>query len=138
MNTKTEKDRLRQIKTAATLAVVICLYLSQSAFGFFKHTHLLRSEPKADTTLVTPPTSVRLWFSEPIQLAVSSVHVADSAGHPVTMAKLAAGTGANAPVVAAVHGHMTPGRYTVNWRVMARDGHVASGRFGFRVAAAAH
>ncbi len=138
MKTKTDKDRQRQIKTASVFAVFICFSLSQSAFSAFKHTHLLRSEPKADTTLSVAPAAVRLWFSEPIQLAVSSVHVADSAGHPVTMAKLAAEPGANAPVVAAVQGNMTPGRYTVNWRVMARDGHVASGHFGFRVAAAAH
>ena len=118
--------------TAAALALLVC------AFSSFKHTHLLRSEPRADTTLSAPPASVRLWFSEPIQLAVSSVHVADSAGHPVATGKLSAGPGASAGVVAAVQGRMTPGTYTVTWRVLARDGHVASGHFGFRVASAAH
>ena len=116
--------------------VLVCLCLSQSAFRF--HTHLLRSEPRADTTLSAPPTSVRLWFSESIQLAVSSVHVADSAGHPVPTARLVAESGTNAPVMAAVQGRMGPGKYTVNWRVMARDGHVAGGHFGFRVAPATH
>jgi len=41
-----------------------------------------------------------------------------------------------ATVVAGVKGKMAAGTYTVAWRTMAKDGHVARGTFAFTVAPA--
>jgi methionine-rich copper-binding protein CopC len=99
-----------------------------------KHIRLLRSEPSADSTVSTAPTAIRFWFSGPVQIPVMTVRMLDSANRVIEMVKPRAGDSANT-VTAEVKGAMTPGRHTVAWRTMARDGHVVSGRFTFVLAA---
>ncbi|HEY2805600.1 MAG TPA: copper resistance CopC family protein [Gemmatimonadales bacterium] len=97
----------------------------------------MRSEPGADSTVKVAPTAIRLWFTEPLQLAVSTVRLSDAAGHAVATGKPYAAAAANSPVAVDVQGHLGAGRYTVTWRAMPRDGHVSSGHFAFTVAPAA-
>ena len=128
----------RQATAARSLAVLVGLCLSQSAFvpdSSFKHVHLLRTQPAADSTLHAKPADIRFWFSGPVQTAVMTVSMTDSTNHPVETARVRLGTGANAPVIADIKGRLVPGRYTVAWRTMSRDGHVVSGHFHFRLAA---
>jgi methionine-rich copper-binding protein CopC len=116
------------------LAVVVCLFLSQSAFVVFKHVHLVRSDPIADSTVTAAPTAIRFWFSAPVQLSVTSVRLTDASGQRVETAAPRAGQGAGMLVIADVRGRLAPGRATVAWRTMSRDGHVASGAFAFMLA----
>jgi methionine-rich copper-binding protein CopC len=77
--------------------------------------------------------AVRLWFSGPVQAAVTTVRLADSLNQVVETAKPHAADGSSsAVVIAEVRGALRPGRYAVAWRTMSRDGHVESGHFGFR------
>ncbi len=112
------------------------------------HLRLLRADPAADAVLPQPPAALRLWFSQPAEVAVTRVRLVGPRG-PVPLGPLQPGTGtaAGAPpraasgrdaaVVAAVRGPMPPGAYAVEWRTMAADGHPVAGRTSFRVAAPA-
>ena len=100
------------------------------------HTHLTRSEPAANATVRTAPPAIRLWFSEPIQINVTSVRLKGPDGAAVEIAAPANGDGANPPVVALVRGQLKPGRQQVTWRTMSRDGHAVSGTFAFTLAPA--
>lgn len=82
-----------------------------------------------------PPTSVRLWFSQPPELAVTTVKVTGPRPRATAVALAPLARGDSALVVAPVKGVMAPGTYTVAWRTMAKDGHVARGTFAFTVAA---
>jgi methionine-rich copper-binding protein CopC len=95
------------------------------------HLHLLRSAPAADST-VASPASVQLWFTESPQLAVTTVRMTGPGEHAVRLGRVRAG--ADHSVVANVQGHLAPGRYTISWRTMSRDGHPMRGTIPFTVA----
>lgn len=95
------------------------------------HLHLVKSVPEANATVVAPPDSIRLWFSQPPELAVTTVRVTGPGATKVALSPLARRD--STLVVAALRGKIAPGAYTVAWRTMAKDGHVARGTFGFSV-----
>ena len=82
------------------------------------HSGLQRAEPPVESTLRRPPTEVKLYFSERLEPAYSTVRVNDPSNPllmRVTLQPLEHGT------------------YTVIWRVLSVDSHVTEGRFTFRV-----
>jgi methionine-rich copper-binding protein CopC len=100
----------------------------------WRHTHLVKSYPTENDTLATPPKALRLWFSEPVELAVTSVKLANAAGTPIALDPVARpDTGKNAPVVAAVKNSLPAGDYVVSWSTAALDGHPAKGTIAFVV-----
>jgi methionine-rich copper-binding protein CopC len=118
-------------------AGALCLAALAAAPAAKKHTHLERSEPAKDSTITVAPTAIKLWFSEAIQIHVTTVRVtrADSSALDLSAARM--GTGQHAPVIADIRGQVAPGRYSVAWRTMSRDGHAVSGTFAFTLAAPA-
>jgi len=103
----------------------------------FKHTRLERSEPAADSTVTVAPRAIKLWFSEPVQLSVTTVRITGVPGATITLSPARMDTLPHAPVILDVHGVWVPGRYTAAWRTMSRDGHPVSGTFAFTFAAPA-
>lgn len=117
----------RAARAVATLLGVIAL----SAWAAPFHLHLLKSTPAANAVVAAAPASIRLVFSQTPELKVTSVKVTGPGSAAVSLAPLASAD--SATVVAAVKGKMPPGAYTVAWRTMAKDGHVARGTFAFTV-----
>jgi methionine-rich copper-binding protein CopC len=110
---------------------------SGSTAPFRRHTHLVKSEPAADDTLATSPRAIRLWFSEQVELPVTTVKLGIASGANVSLAALARpDTGQSAPVTAMLTAPLKPGAYVVTWSTAAKDGHPASGTFNFVVKAA--
>ena len=109
-----------------------CLALLAST-GANAHAFLERADPPVGSTTQGTPSELRLWFSEPLEAAFSSVEVADADGRRVETLR---------PVVEAADklllrvplAKLAPGRYTVVWRAVSVDTHVSSGRFVFSVA----
>lgn len=99
-----------------------------------RHLKLLKSEPAANATLLVPPTTIRLWFSQRPELAVTRVTVRGATGAERVLAPLSRGEAGDAPITGEVGIALAPGAYTIAWRTMARDGHVLSGTVPFRVA----
>lgn len=97
-----------------------------------RHLKLLKSEPAANAT-VAAPTMVRLWFSQQAELAVTKVTLTGATGAERVLAPLARGKAAGAPIEAPVGIALAPGKYTVAWRTMAKDGHVLNGTVPFTV-----
>src|SRR5262245_46497250 len=121
--------------TAALAGFAVLAMAAAPAEPF--HVHLSRSEPMADSTVTTAPTTIKLWFSAPVQVAVTTVRVQAHDGTSMTTAPVRQqGTGANAPLVATLPNPLTNGRYTVQWRTMSSDGHAVNGSFAFTVAVA--
>jgi copper resistance protein C len=100
------------------------------------HTTLTKSEPAANDTLTTSPRALRLWFSEKVELRVTTVKLTDNAGGAVALALLARpDTGEKAPVVAGLSKPLAAGLYVVTWSTAADDGHPAKGTYRFVVRA---
>ena len=113
---------------SAVIAFAISV-ISLTAWRAPFHLHLLKSAPPANAVVTAAPDSIRLWFSQAPELRVTTVTVTGPGSATVPLAPLARGD--SSLVVAAVKGKMAAGAYTVAWRTMAKDGHVARGSFAF-------
>jgi hypothetical protein len=120
----------RALAVAAATAGIAFLSAAHAPF----HLRLLRSAPEANAAIAAAPGSIRLWFSQAPELAVTTVKVTGPGGVAVALAPLTRGD--SSLVVAPVKGMMAAGAYSVTWRTMAKDGHVIRGTFDFTIAAA--
>ena len=99
-----------------------------------RHARLVKSSPGADVTLTAAPTSVKLWFSERVEVSLSRVQLVGPGGTVVAM-----GPASRIPsetdlaVMAAVRSPLAAGRHTVRWTTASQDGHRMKGTFSFVV-----
>src|SRR5579862_2471770 len=94
------------------------------------HAFLDHSTPAADSALEESPTSVKLWFSEPIERAFSKVEVANDANQRVDE-RDAQVDRANPKLLQVSLPRLTAGKYRVTWRAVSIDTHVSRGEFSF-------
>ena len=96
------------------------------------HSGLQRAEPPIDSTLKRPPTEVRLYFTERLEPAYSTVRVEDGQGARVDHDD--SHVDRTSPLLMRVTlPPLASGTYTVIWRVLSVDWHITEGRFTFRV-----
>src|SRR3954471_2744020 len=122
---------LRRAGLVATLAV-LCLPLA-----LWAHAHLRRSEPAANARLSSPPSAIRLWFTERPELAFTRVRLRAADSSEIALGTAARMTDDPMGVTVSIEPSLPPGKYTVLWRTAAADGHASSGSFGFELAGAA-
>ncbi|MFI5206929.1 MAG: copper resistance protein CopC [Gemmatimonadales bacterium] len=122
---------------ASALALAALLATALGAAPSALHVRLTRSDPADHATLRAAPHAISLWFSESVQLSVTSVHLTGPGGTAVELAAPRMGEGQHAPVIVDVKGPVAPGVQQVTWRTMARDGHAANGTLTFTLAPAA-
>jgi copper transport protein len=117
----------------AVLAVAAAaLILPGSALA---HVTLISSEPITQSRVDTPPTQVRLRFSQPVTITSNAVQVLAPDG---TVLSGTARTEDEGYVVVAPVSRLVDGKgYTVRWRVIGEDGHSPAGVFTFGVGIAA-
>jgi len=104
--------------------------LMAAASGLLMHTHLVKAEPGVDETVASAPRTLRLWFSEPPEVALSGASIMKEDHTPVAVVKLAA-TDDSLSVAGPVPLPLAPGRYMVMWRTGAKDGHAVRGMYFF-------
>ncbi len=122
----------RPLILALTVAGVLLAAL-RMAGSASAHSLLVRSAPVADGLLGSAPTTIEMWFSEPLEPAFSSARLIDTAGAEVpTGAPLvnpADPLHLTLPLVA-----LDPGIYTVAWQTLSKvDGHEWFGSFPFTI-----
>ena len=104
---------------------LLVVSLSAGAHAFLDH-----ASPPVGSTVRAPPREVKLWFTQELEPAFSSVTVQDASGKRVDKgdAKIAADT------MQITLTDLPPGRYKVTWRALSVDTHVTDGDFTFEVA----
>ena len=128
-------SRARAIyKPTVVFALLACLatilLVDQPASA---HANLLKASPEPSQALDAPPERVIIWFTEPIELAFSTITVLDARGADVTEGDTkfdaTEPTAMWAPLA-----QIEPGTYTVVWKnVSSVDGHKATGSYLFSV-----
>jgi copper resistance protein C len=96
------------------------------------HSGLQRTEPPAESKLKRPPSEVKLYFTERMEPAYSTVRVRNDNGAQVDRQDAHVDP-SNPLLLRATLQPLEPGIYTANWRVLSVDGHVTEGRFTFQV-----
>ncbi|HEX9108349.1 MAG TPA: copper resistance protein CopC, partial [Longimicrobiales bacterium] len=125
--TRSQPLTMRTLRSTV-LAGALCL---AGAGVVFAHAILRHSEPSAGSRLSAPPRELRLTFSEPPELAITTIELLDANGAAVALGKIVKGDART--IVAPIAGTLPPGDYTIAWRTAAADGHATHGRFGFTV-----
>jgi methionine-rich copper-binding protein CopC len=121
------------------LAVLAAAALLGGASGVlaaapFRHTRLVKSEPAANDTLAKSPSAIKLWFSEKVELPVTTVKLADAAGKSVKLAPPSRPDAKDPALVAAtIATPLSAGAYVVKWSTAAKDGHAERGTIAFVV-----
>ena len=96
------------------------------------HGALKRSDPAANATLDAVPTTIRLTFTEPAELAVGRIELTGPDGRSVALSTVRHGDSATV-MIADILAALQAGRYTVAWQVAGRDGHPVRGTFAFTI-----
>ncbi len=109
-------------------AIVSLVLLAGSTFG---HSSLERSEPKDGETLKVAPAEIRMWFTEPIKLGLSTFEVRNAAGKPIDQRDLRADEKQPALVRLSLPANLSSGTYKVTWSAVAQDLHVSQRKFQF-------
>lgn len=92
------------------------------------HTRLVSTQPAADDTVDEPFETVLLVFSQAVSTEFAEVQVTDAAGNRVDEHPPVIDGERVEQAVATLEEH---GEYTVEWRVVANDGHPLDGSFVF-------
>ena len=118
---------VRVLRAAVALAAL--LLGAGVAWG---HAFLERAEPRVGSTVKSPPSQVRVWFTEALEPAFSTLEVLNQFGERVDLGP--ARVDAASPALLRVPlKPLAPGTYRVKWRVLSVDTHVTEGDFTFRV-----
>jgi hypothetical protein len=113
------------------LAVAGTLFVA-GATGAQAHAFLDHADPAVGSTLSAPPHQVRIWFTEALEPAFSTIAVTDASGRTVGQAK-AALDAHDARLLALALPALAPGTYRVSWRVVSVDTHPTEGDFTFTI-----
>ncbi|WP_244899329.1 copper resistance CopC family protein [Rhodococcus zopfii] len=119
------------------LVAVVAAVVSVLLFGAGPaqaHSALIGSTPAAEAALAAPPDRIELQFNQPINASFATVTVTDGDGTQRGGSRVDV---AGDRVQVAVLEPLTPGEYTVGYRVVSADGHPITGSYTFTVTAAA-
>ena len=116
---------MRKIFSLATMSL---LALSTPT-AVLAHAFLDHAEPRVGNTVPTPPREVKLWFTQKLEQAFSTLEVTDGSGQRVDNGK----PRINGNEMAVSLRIVGSGTYRVKWHVLSVDTHTTEGTFSFRV-----
>jgi len=118
------------MRTAGLVALLMLLPLG--ALPAAAHATLDKSDPPVGSTVATAPRALTLTFTQNLEPAFSTIEVRDDRGARVDTARAEVDPG-NRRILRIGLRALSPGRYTVRWRVLSVDTHKTEGSFAFRV-----
>jgi copper resistance protein C len=99
----------------------------------WSHAFLERAQPRVGSTVKAAPSQVRVWFTEALEPAFSTLEVVNERGERVDRGPAQVDAASRALLLVPLK-PLGPGTYRVKWRVLSVDTHVTEGDFTFRVA----
>jgi methionine-rich copper-binding protein CopC len=108
-----------------------CLLLVLPSARLSAHAFLEHSDPPVGGKVHSAPAAVRIWFTEAIEPAFSSVQVLDATGKQVDK-KDTHSDRSNRSLLEVSLPRLGPGTYKVIWRVVSVDTHRTNGNFTFQ------
>lgn len=115
--------------TFGSLAVVLFLALQSHAWA---HAFLDHAEPKVGGAVTNSPAELKLWFTQNLEPAFSSVEVHDPHGRQMDK-KDAHLDDKDKSLLLLSLPQLPPGTYTVTWHAVSVDTHKTQGHFAFTV-----
>lgn len=113
--------------------VLASLLITVATFEAGAHAFLDHATPAVGSVIHASPAQVRLWFTQELEPAFSTVQVQDRDGRRVDKQDNNVDR-ANPVLMQVTLPQLAPGRYRVVWRALSVDTHVTEGDFTFNVA----
>ena len=114
---------------------LLFLFLASAfAIAALAHSTLERSDPKDGAVLKQTPGEIRMWFTEPLKVQLSTIQVRDASGKQVDRGDLHADKKQPTLLHLSLVPNLGPGPYKISWSAVAQDLHVSKGNFAFQVA----
>jgi copper resistance protein C len=120
---------LRRVAVVLVLAALCCVWEAGPASA---HTNLVWSFPAQGASLPSPPAQVALQTSDPVDVGLSQIVVRDADGRARTVSDKSLTNGAST-LLAKIDDGGAWGQWTVDYRLVAADGHPITGRIDFAV-----
>jgi hypothetical protein len=114
------------------LAGILSVALQSAAWA---HAFLDHADPKVGATVAASPAELKLWFTQNLEPAFSSVEVQDAQGNEVDKKDSRLDPDNKSLLIVSL-AQLPAGTYTVTWHVVSVDTHKTQGHFKFTVAAA--
>ncbi|HLA61925.1 MAG TPA: copper resistance CopC family protein [Nitrospiraceae bacterium] len=114
------------------VGAVMVLAMGVQVAPAMAHAALVKTEPPRRALLAKAPAEVRLWFNEDIESAYASLVVLDTGKNSVTEVTPHLAPDDQKSLVLPLP-ELTPGKYSVKFRVLSLDGHVIQSSFDFTV-----
>jgi len=119
---------LRSRTLTAVIAALLTTFGLTVGSAAHAHDQLVGSNPEEGAELDEQPEWLELDFSGEIQDVGTEIQVLEGGEQDISAGEV---TVEGTQVSSALPDNMTPGEYTVQWRVVSEDGHPISGEFDF-------
>jgi methionine-rich copper-binding protein CopC len=119
------------MRTALRALAAAALALLAQAAG--AHAFLDHASPRVGSTVGAPPAEVKVWFTQELEPAFSTLRVLDHDGRQVDRKDKQADP-SDRTVMRVSLPPLPAGSYRVQWRALSVDTHVTEGDFTFSVA----
>ncbi len=110
------------------LAIALAIPSIAAAHAYPDH-----SSPAPGATLAASPQQVKIWFNGEIEPVFSTLQVTNAAGKVVSQGKGRVDGKNHKLLETDLPNSLPAGTYTVEWSVIAHDGHHTAGHFTFTV-----
>ncbi|MCX7097365.1 MAG: copper resistance protein CopC [Methylococcales bacterium] len=100
----------------------------------FAHAIMVRSAPEQNATLTESPKQIDVWFNDKVGSEYKALAVIDSKGKRVDNKDIQQETFDQSHLFATVP-TLSPGIYTVRYRVVSIDTHIVTGKYTFTIKA---
>jgi methionine-rich copper-binding protein CopC len=111
---------------------LLCLLMLAEPQLALAHAKLDHAEPAVGSKIKPAPDQVKIWFTDGLDPAHSSIEVKNAKGKEVDK-KDAHVDSKDGSLLMVSLPNLPPGVYTVNWHVVCEDGHKTQGHFEFTV-----
>lgn len=113
-----------------TFALLLACTVTTTAWA---HAFPNNSSPHVGATLAAAPSQVKVWFDGELEPVFSTLVVKNATGAAVSTGNGEVAAKNHALLETTLPKSLPAGTYTVNWSVVAHDGHHTAGRFTFTV-----
>jgi methionine-rich copper-binding protein CopC len=96
------------------------------------HASLDHAEPKVGATITNSPPEIKIWFTQELEPAFSTVEVRDSQNQQVDKKDAHLDAKDKSLLIVSLS-TLPPGKYTVTWHVVSADTHKTQGHFEFTI-----
>lgn len=119
------------MKTITIQSLVATLFLALQTHAW-AHAFLDHAEPKVGSTVTNSPTEIKIWFTQNLEPAFSTLEVQDAQGKKIDK-KDAHLDDKDRSLFLISLPQLPAGTYTVIWHAVSVDTHRTQGRFEFTV-----